>query len=116
MVNRNYVKGRAFEYQVKHAKEKDGFYVIRSAGSKGAIDLICFKCVITHEDPKPGEFMLRQFGWIIQVIQCKVYGKKTTKPLRTDLELLKQVSVPESWQRVLAWRVNGESGFKEEIV
>lgn len=36
----NYSRGRSFEYQVRNHLLKDGFVCIRSAGSKGSIDLI----------------------------------------------------------------------------
>ena len=35
-----YKKGRLFEYKVKKEFEKRGYYVVRSAGSKGVFDLI----------------------------------------------------------------------------
>ena len=40
MGNRAYNRGRQFEYQVKNHLEKRGFFVVRSAGSKGLFDLI----------------------------------------------------------------------------
>ena len=36
----NYNKGRAFEYKVKQLLEERGFYVVRSAGSHGIVDLV----------------------------------------------------------------------------
>ena len=33
MAGRNYERGRAFEYRVKRKLERDGFFVVRSAGS-----------------------------------------------------------------------------------
>ena len=39
MKNR-YVSGRYFEYKTRKALEKEGYYVVRSAGSKGAVDLV----------------------------------------------------------------------------
>ena len=38
--NKNYVKGRNFEYRVQNYLRKKGYYVIRSYGSKGLYDLI----------------------------------------------------------------------------
>jgi Holliday junction resolvase len=35
--------GRRFEWKVRDALRADGYTVIRSAGSKGAVDLIAFK-------------------------------------------------------------------------
>ena len=38
-----YAKGRRFEYRVKEWLEERGFYVVRSAGSKGIADLVALK-------------------------------------------------------------------------
>lgn len=38
----NYQKGYRFEKRVQKHLEKMGFYVIRSSGSKGIFDLVCF--------------------------------------------------------------------------
>ena len=40
---KRYVKGANFERQVKKDLEAVGYFVIRSAGSKGKIDLVAFK-------------------------------------------------------------------------
>ncbi len=40
MPNKRYNKGRSFEYLARQELEADGFFVIRSAGSKGPIDLV----------------------------------------------------------------------------
>jgi len=39
----SYKKGRRWEWKVKKQWEKEGFLVYRSAGSKGAADLIAIK-------------------------------------------------------------------------
>lgn len=39
----HYRRGADFERRVRHALEADGYEVIRSAGSKGAVDLVTFK-------------------------------------------------------------------------
>lgn len=38
-----YARGTAFERAVRHSLEEDGYEVIRSAGSKGKVDLVAFK-------------------------------------------------------------------------
>lgn len=43
MPNNNYQNGRAREYRVKKRLEYQGWYCIRSAGSKGVIDIVCLK-------------------------------------------------------------------------
>lgn len=40
MPNKNYQKGRNFEYRVKGYLEKMGYYVVRSFASKGVFDLV----------------------------------------------------------------------------
>jgi Holliday junction resolvase len=39
-LNKRYVSGRNFEYKVKEHYEKEGYYVVRTAGSKGIADLV----------------------------------------------------------------------------
>lgn len=59
MPNRNYLRGRQFEYQLKKDLEENGWTVLRTAGSHGFADLIALK-----EDQ-------------IRFYQCKVIkGKK----------------------------------------
>lgn len=43
MGGRNYRRGRAFEYRVKHHLEKHGCFVVRSASSHGPADLVALK-------------------------------------------------------------------------
>ena len=40
-----YSKGADFERKVKHLLEEDGCFVVRSAGSKGIVDLVSFNPV-----------------------------------------------------------------------
>ena len=42
MPNKNYLAGRRREYAIKHALEKEGMIVLRTAGSHGFADLIAF--------------------------------------------------------------------------
>jgi Holliday junction resolvase len=41
--NKNYVKGRAFEYKIATLFRRKGYYVVRSAGSYGPSDLVAVK-------------------------------------------------------------------------
>jgi Holliday junction resolvase len=43
MPNRNYLRGRAKEYQLKEKLEKRGYIVFRTSGSHGIADLIAIK-------------------------------------------------------------------------
>jgi Holliday junction resolvase len=38
--NAKYVAGRTFEYKVKKQLEDEGYFCVRSAGSKGQVDII----------------------------------------------------------------------------
>ncbi len=42
MPNKNYIKGRRFEYKIRDYFKNRGYTVIRSAGSHSEIDLIAF--------------------------------------------------------------------------
>jgi Holliday junction resolvase len=59
MVNKKYVKGRAFEYKVKKIYESNGYLVFRTAGSHSVADLIAI--------PKIGNTQ----EWNPILIQCK---------------------------------------------
>lgn len=41
--NKNYVRGRAFEYNIATLMRRKGYFVIRSAGSHGVSDLVAMK-------------------------------------------------------------------------
>lgn len=59
MPNKNYIRGRAFEYKVaKELEARGATLVVRSAGSKGLADLVAFYA----DDPA-------------EVISCKADGK-----------------------------------------
>jgi len=61
MVN-NPIKGRKYEWKIRDRWRAKGYYVVRSAGSKGIIDLVAI-------NPKTKKIVL---------IQCKSY--KLSKP------------------------------------
>lgn len=42
-MNRNYQRSRKREWQLKKSLEKEGYYAIRAAGSKGLADIIAIK-------------------------------------------------------------------------
>jgi Holliday junction resolvase len=41
--NKNYVRGRAFEYKIATFMRRKGYFVIRAAGSHGVSDLVAMK-------------------------------------------------------------------------
>lgn len=65
MPNKNYLRGRRLEWQVKTDMEKLGWIALRTAGSHGPWDIICFKDTGTRI--------------IARLIQCKVV--KTEKQI-----------------------------------
>jgi Holliday junction resolvase len=60
MPNKNYQKGRAFEYKIKKKYEDKGYLVFRSAGSHSVADLIAIA---------PRRFGILE--WKPILIQCK---------------------------------------------
>lgn len=48
MTNKRYNRGRRFEYRVKDYLIKKGYFVIRSAGSKGVADLVAIEPYYNH--------------------------------------------------------------------
>lgn len=67
MVNRNYQRGRAFEYRVLFLLREMDYYIIRSYASKGVADLLAVSPRIEH--PK-----MKEYGLILGeslFIQCK---------------------------------------------
>jgi Holliday junction resolvase len=43
MPNARYRKGADLERKIRATLEEDGYYVVRSAGSKGVLDLVAFR-------------------------------------------------------------------------
>lgn len=59
MVNKNYAKGVRKEYKIMHELEREGFIVLRTAGSHGFADLIAIhktKNLIRFIQCKPDNF------------------------------------------------------------
>ena len=74
MPSQNYKKGRAKEYRIKKAYEKNGWKVLRTAGSHGFADLIAIH-------PK------EHYIFFIQSKQ-KNFSKKQKKKLEQEFEWL----------------------------
>lgn len=60
-MNRNYLAGRRFEYEVRDAMRGKHYNVVRASGSHGLYDLVAFR-----PDRKP------------EFVQCKVVPKTAT--------------------------------------
>jgi len=55
-----YEAGRRFEWKERDFWKNKGYYVIRSAGSKGLFDLVCLPD--KHEDAKPLGIQLKEYS------------------------------------------------------
>ena len=68
-MNRNYVAGRSYEYKAKAKLEKEGYLVIRSAGSHGKWDLMAVhegfpvRCIQIKRVQKEGAMKRLFFDW-----------------------------------------------------
>jgi Holliday junction resolvase len=69
---KKYAKGRRFEYAVRDALVRDGWFVVRSAGSKGIVDLVALSGLPSK----------------VALIQCSV-GKKPFEQVKPLLDLCK---------------------------
>mgnify|MGYP001558743486 CR=1 FL=1 len=82
MPNLGYQRSRRREYQVKHLFEKDGWYCIRAAGSKGEADIVCLRPTLTN----PKHFEAR----FIQVKTSRKikFGRIDIKTIKTPIGFL----------------------------
>jgi hypothetical protein len=93
----NYNKGAAAERDLKKRIEMEGYWCVRSAGSKGIADLVCF--------PTPGVADNRTL--FIQV-------KKGGAPEKPDMAF-KLLPLPSYCRKIWASRKDREEWKKEEI-
>ncbi len=66
---RSYIKGRSREHNLKQRLERAGWFVVRSAGSKGVFDLIAIKDVtlgLQVKGAKPSKRELERIGQAIK--------------------------------------------------
>jgi Holliday junction resolvase len=87
MPNKNYIRGRAFEYRVKKDLEDKGYIVVRSAGSKSPFDLVAISLKVQYPD--------------VILVQCK-YGAKITKKERENLHKISK-KIPKNIYVATAW-------------
>lgn len=82
-MNRNYEKGRRFEYWIKRQLESENFCVLRSAGSHSVVDIVGF----------------RQDSCLL--VQAKTTGETIAnendafRKYQKEIESLAQLEVPE---------------------
>jgi len=104
MGNRNYIKGRAFEYAVRKSLQEEGYEVMRTAGSHGHFDLIAIK---------PSQS-------IIELVQCKVVKNQAAADrLFKDFHEAPPYSplgLPKGVHQMLYVKVHGTSGWGRVIV
>ena len=98
MPNKNYVKGRAFEYKVRDHYLAEGFVVFRMAGSHSPADLIAF--------PPLGDwFKGKKLDYTPILIQCKATEKKSYEK---EIAELKRLSELLSVRAVLVTKKRGK--------
>jgi len=104
LANRNYVKGYQFERRVRSYFENKGFFVIRSAGSKGIFDIIAInkkhvvgvQCKVDGRITKAQANSIAQIGKEFGILPILAYrdGKKllfrdlTSEVVTDDIHLL----------------------------
>ena len=90
----NYRKGRSYEYRIKKKLEKEGWLVIRSAGSHSLFDLIAIKAMgieprRNEEENRSQIYWYEGKGGEIKLIQAKS-GKSKLRMvkdvLKTDIK------------------------------
>lgn len=92
-MNKSYQKGRRAEHRLKKLLEAAGFYVIRSAGSKGKIDLVA----------------LREVAYLIQV-KVNKWGSSD------ELRELRKIPSPEYTFKIIARTDDGSSGWQIRFI
>lgn len=70
--NKNYIKGRNFEYRTMRALRKLGYYCVRKFGSKGYEDILAVSG--------------RKWNMKILFVQCKWRSKRDSKPEQYELQ------------------------------
>jgi len=95
----NYTRGRALEYKVKKIMEDKGYFVIRSAGSHGPVDLQA-TCGVGPD--LSGH--VRTESWIIQ---CKTKDNgRSSKEKKNLIKLAKKLGAGAVWWSNNHGRVN----------
>lgn len=102
-MNKNYEKGRRYEYKEKKIWEEDGYLVIRSAGSKSPIDLVAVPCSLVEEQP----FIL---------IQLKSGNSKPNIKSDIGLSWLCRTRVPENCRKIVVWYYQKEGKGKAKRI
>mgnify|MGYP003577994675 CR=1 FL=1 len=97
-MNKNYLAGRRFEYEVKAYWMRDGFETIRASGSHGEYDVVAYRL-----DRKPA------------FIQCK--RVKESRDVALLLKKFQKNTISSAhYHQILAVKVKGENGFHTALV
>jgi len=93
MPNPNYLRGRRLEYKVKKRLEDEGYFVQRSAGSKG-IDLIAIRHNLVEKTYYSGKLVYTTFNSSprIRLIDCKAGKSRPTKQDKEKFERIKEIT------------------------
>jgi len=92
-MNKSYTKGRRIEFLAKKKLEAEGYLVIRSAASKGPVDLVAINSVKTR---------------LIQV--------KARKPTRRQMQNLQKLVATGIEADVEVWIYKGKGVFDKKVI
>lgn len=81
----NYERGRAREYRIMARLRAEGWFCIRSAGSKGPVDIVAFKRQVTPDGRWPGG-VLRTVTRFLQVKPPSGYLTPKERAEKAELE------------------------------
>ena len=84
MPNKNYIKGRAFEYTIKKKLEAEGWTVWRTPGSKSKTDLICIKKMYYFESLDYNHTDVQEMT-VVKFVQCKSGSARMSKKDKAEL-------------------------------
>lgn len=97
MPNRNYLRGRRFEWQLKKDLESQGWFVYRTAGSHGIYDLIALRESEEH-------------GPQVALFQCKTTKEDKVNPLIKEFTG-KVAFKADSFAQFLAVKITGKKQY-----
>ena len=93
----NYANGVKLEYMVKDFYRAHKYWVTRSAGSHGCIDLIAWR--------------VEQGCAYVDLVQCK----KGSSPVKKDVEEMRKLPIDETLWRRLLWIKKGDEIIVQQI-
>ena len=91
-MNRNYLRSRSREQQVKLQLEKEGWLAVRAAGSKGIADVIAIR-------PKPTGKCFAPTHYEVKLVQIKVSERLNEATITVD-----SVETPIGYVNLELWK------------